>query len=380
MMRKNFISLLFLFTLWGLSGCGGSTNMESFLREEVDLTYVVKVAVVPFENISKDQYAAERLRGMVITQILAQGLFDVVDKGLVDSALREEAIDLDKGPMDAGSLKRLGQRLNVQAFLLGTIDQSGAVQRGSTSYPELSITLRLVDTNTGMIFWQASGSRSGDSMGKRLFGLGSDDEFKIALKLLRQILASISSERKVKLPVAAVVPEKPSPPEAEQQAEPPDDKGTEQQGTPADQAEETLEEMPPADQVAPMGEDESLSGPDSPALSAPARVEDSPPAPVEEPTPAPVEKPTPAPVEKPPVAKEVSAGQTPALEKAAPQSPQTPPPAKKPAPQATPPAPHDAVDTTTPPAGSEGTPPGQKPPASPPVAVPQPLGDDEWPE
>lgn len=261
--------------------------MEAFLREDVDLTYVTKVAVVPFENNSKEQFAAERIRGMSITQILAQGLFDVVDKSLVDSALREEAVDLSKAPMDAATMKRLGQRLAVQAFLLGSIDQAGVVQRGNNSYPELSITLRLVDTNTGMIFWQASGNRTGESMGKRLFGFSSDDDFKIALKLLRTIFATISAERKVKLPVATAVSEDAAAPEAVQHIETQDDGGSQGQETAVDKLapEEPGEAdglSAPLDQVesreeielqgqamegqdVPIGQDESLIGGEMPA-------------------------------------------------------------------------------------------------------------------
>lgn len=248
--------------------------MESFLRDEVDLTAVARVAVVPFENNSKEQFAPERVRGMAITEILAQGLFDVVDKGLVDSACREEAVDLSKGPMDAGVMKRLGQRLNVQAFLMGSIDQAGDVQRGPNSYPALAMTLRLVDTHSGMIFWQASGSRTGDSLGKRLFGLGSDDEFKVALRLLRQLLSTISSERKVKLPTApaasptVVEPMKEDEPQAE--------------AAPQDQPEpaaDTQSEPGPdnATPVVPMGQEELLDQA-RPAEQAPVPPEAAPPA------------------------------------------------------------------------------------------------------
>lgn len=246
--------------------------MESFLRDEVDLTYVTRIAVVPFENNSKEPFAPERVRGMAITEILSQGLFDVVDKGLVDSAFRDEAVDLTKGPMDGGSMKRLGQRLNVQAFLLGSIDQAGEVQRGPNSYPALSMTLRLVDINTGMIFWQASGSRTGDSISKRLFGLGSDDEFKVALRLLRQLLSTISAERKVKLPVAVtapptfVEPEKEEAPKAEAEPAAETAPADTPEGPPAPATQEN-----PEDEDFPMGLDESLGQP-PPEEQAPAEI------------------------------------------------------------------------------------------------------------
>lgn len=249
-----------------LTACGTKSNMESFLRDEVDLSAVTKVAVLPFENHSKEQFAAERIRGMAITQILAKGLFDVVDKGLVDSALREEAVDLSKAPMDAATMKRLGQRLGVQALMLGAIEQAGVVQRGNTSYPELSITLRLLDINSGMIFWQASGNRSGESMGKRLFGFSSDDDFKIALKLLGQILATISAEQKVKLPTPAAVPAATSATDGSvQPIAPQDGSGAEAMEAEAPaEGEEGLDA--PLDQGEDMGLDEALRREDEPPL------------------------------------------------------------------------------------------------------------------
>lgn len=197
-MNKIFSKLLMVCVISVvLSGCAANTNMESFFRKEVDISYIGRVAVMPIQNNSKDNFVSERVRDMVITQILSRGTFDVVDKGLVDSALRDEAVNLKKAPMDNSVMKRLGQRLNVQAFMMGTIDNAEQVQRGAVSFPDLAITLRLVDVNTGAIFWQASGHRSGDSLGKRLFGLGSDDSFRVSMKLLKRLLGTIPTENTV---------------------------------------------------------------------------------------------------------------------------------------------------------------------------------------
>jgi len=335
--------------------------MESFLRADVDLAYVTKVAVVPFENNSKDQFAAERIRGLAITQILAQGLFDVVDRGLVDSALREEAIDLNKAPMDAATMKQLGQRLVVQAFLLGSIDQAGGVQRGNSSFPELSVTLRLVDSNTGMIFWQASGNRTGDSMGKRLFGFSSDDDFKIALNLLKQLLATISADHKVKLPVPAPAPE------AVQHIAPQDGNASQGGGAAAEHIApeepgeaDDLSVQPGSDaspageeQAVPMGLDESLT-------------QDAPPA-------------EPGVDDQPEAGQEV---QTP--DQAAPEAPEAP--SALPEPVATPadqigeqgaPLEEEKPEPALPPAQDSISEPSVPPE---PVEMPQPGGVQEWPE
>jgi hypothetical protein len=164
----------------------------SYNREDVDLGLVNRVAVLPFANNTKDRYAAERVRDVVITQVLALGIADVVDKGIVDSVMREEAIDTN-GPIDLINLKRLGQRLNVQAFILGTVDEAGAVRRGSLSFPEMALTLRLVDSKASIVLWQASGRRTTESLMGRLFGIAPGDNFHNTLYLARDMLATINT-------------------------------------------------------------------------------------------------------------------------------------------------------------------------------------------
>jgi len=117
-MRKCFLVAFILVIVDILSGCGVKTSSQSFLREDTELGFVQRVAVLPFENHSKDEFAAARARDFTITQGLAMGLFDIVDKGLVDSVLQEEVIE-PGAPLDESMTKRLGQRLKVQAILLG---------------------------------------------------------------------------------------------------------------------------------------------------------------------------------------------------------------------------------------------------------------------
>lgn len=169
------------------AGCGSRAVSESFMREDVDFAYVQTIAVLPFENNSEDKFAGNRARGITITQVLAMGLFDVLEKDLVDSEMYNEALDPGV-PIDPLTLKRLGNRLKSQAFLMGTVDAAGTNKLGATTYPEFALTLRLVDTESGMILWQASGHLSGESFGRRLFGLKADDAYQITLKLVKTLL------------------------------------------------------------------------------------------------------------------------------------------------------------------------------------------------
>lgn len=190
-MRKQAFLILFLFTLISTSGCGGKgASTQTFLREDVDLTYITKVAILPFENNTQDEFAASRIRDITATQIMAKGIFDVVDKGIVDSALREMGIDKTT-PLDVPIVKRLAQRLNVESFVIGTINNIGENRQGSFSYPEMSFTLQLLDGESALILWRTSDTLSGYSLSDRLFGLDPMDAFQITVTLLNNMLATI---------------------------------------------------------------------------------------------------------------------------------------------------------------------------------------------
>ncbi len=171
-------------------GCGGGGSTRAFERENVDFNFVRKIAVMPFVNNSQDQYAPERVRDIVITEVLSLGIFDVIDKGVVDSALRDEAIEPDR-PLDEQTIRRLSKRFGVQAVLLGTIDMAGKGRKGSVSYPELTITMRMVEGQSGLLIWQASGYGSGDSITRRLFGLSAHDDFTVTRDLVTELLYTI---------------------------------------------------------------------------------------------------------------------------------------------------------------------------------------------
>ncbi len=186
-MRKLVFYGCLAFLVLMLTGCGSRTVSKSFVRDEVDFGFIQRIAVIPFENNSADTYAAERARDATITQVLELGLFDTVEKVLVDNVLYEEGVEKNT-PIDPLTLKRIGQRLDTQAVILGTIDLAGIGRIGSSNYPEMALTLRLIEVNSGLILWQASGNLSGESFGRRLFGLKADDPYLVTLKLTRALL------------------------------------------------------------------------------------------------------------------------------------------------------------------------------------------------
>ena len=168
-----------------LAGCGSSSVTRSFMRENTSLAHIQTVAVLAFEGGGD----APRIREFTMTQLLASGIFDVVDKGRVDNLLAQEAL-AEGAPLDPATMRRLGQRLNVQGFILGSVQQVSA-SRGSAVFSEITMTLRLIDSETGTLLWQASGRGSGYSLTDRLFGMAPKDSFEVTMALLRDLFATI---------------------------------------------------------------------------------------------------------------------------------------------------------------------------------------------
>jgi len=191
MNRPFFHLALLLFFPFFLHGCAGTDSApQTFVRENVDLGYITRVAVLPFANNTQDDFAAQRIRDITSTRILAMGIFDVVDRGVVDSGLREMAIDKDT-PLDVPVVKRLGQRLGVQAFVYGTVNSIGENRQGSFTYPQVALTLELIDSESAQVLWRNSDTNSGYSLADRLFGLAPQDAFQITVNLLNSMLATI---------------------------------------------------------------------------------------------------------------------------------------------------------------------------------------------
>jgi TolB-like protein len=190
-MKKRAVAISLLFLM--ISGCGGKFDSKEYLRENVDLSAISRIAVLPFQNYTTDQFVAERTRDIAITQFLSSGIADVVDRGLVDSVMAEEVID-PKLPIDQINMKRLGQRLNVQAFLLGAVDLAGERRTGTVAYPILGVTLRLVDAQAGVIIWQSSGRWTAETVVGRILGIRATDDFHVSLELLQRMLRPLGGK------------------------------------------------------------------------------------------------------------------------------------------------------------------------------------------
>lgn len=184
--------MILVFCIGFLSSC--TSVPRHYAAESLGLGYVKRVVVLPFENHTETKHAELRFSDVVTTEILSRGLFEVVEKGEAQRFLREELVQKEQDTLDQATGMRLGQELNVEAYLAGAVEDFSEVQNGSYSYPVIAATLRLVDVKTGQIIWQASGSESGYRTVDRLFGFASEDVNQVGFRLAQRLLSTLSGE------------------------------------------------------------------------------------------------------------------------------------------------------------------------------------------
>jgi len=106
---------------------------------------VVKLAVMPFENLTGDAAASRAVTTAIVHHLRAHG-----SPGLMESDW--------PGRHDLFATAELGQRLQVDAVLMGIVTHYSYVpgaQLGGTLNPVLAVDLRLLDVRSKQIVWAA---------------------------------------------------------------------------------------------------------------------------------------------------------------------------------------------------------------------------------
>jgi hypothetical protein len=159
------LSILILVMIAGCTGLQSTT----FLHDGYNFEYIEKVAVIPFENNSKDQGAGARSTRFFVTELLAAEAFDVIEPGEVLRVLSEHGL-IRTADLTNEQILSIGSELGVQALFLGAVGESSTQRSGTSSINTVTLTTRLVETETGATVWSATHSESGSGFWSSLFG------------------------------------------------------------------------------------------------------------------------------------------------------------------------------------------------------------------
>lgn len=165
-----------------------STTQTRFLHKNADLGAITKVAVLPFDNLTAERAASDKVQKIFYLELLSLDVFEVVEPGQVVKLFRGGSGAEALGPAD---YQKIGKDLGVDGVFIGTVVDYADVTTGSTRTPDVTIQLRLIETHSGVTVWSAGQTRSGASTSTRLFGIGGSSLTEAARRVIRSELKTL---------------------------------------------------------------------------------------------------------------------------------------------------------------------------------------------
>jgi hypothetical protein len=163
--------LTLLAAVAALAACAAPPTGARYHDASMDFGSVRTVVVLPFQNLSRDNAAAERTRDVFATMLMATGAVYVVPQGETARALVRSAISTPATP-GAEDVIKLGKALKADAVITGVVREYGEVRSGSAVGNAISMSVQMLETATGKLVWTASTTRGGVSLADRLVGSG----------------------------------------------------------------------------------------------------------------------------------------------------------------------------------------------------------------
>jgi hypothetical protein len=164
--RRALAALL----LVAVAGCASSRG-QRYQDHNMDFGSLRTVAVMPFANLSRDNLAADRMRDVFSSMLLATGAVYVLPYGEVARGVGRTGVASPTQPSTEEVVK-LGTTLKVDGIITGVVKEYGEIRSGTATSNVVSVSVTLFETATGRVVWAGATTRGGIGMTDRLFGGG----------------------------------------------------------------------------------------------------------------------------------------------------------------------------------------------------------------
>jgi hypothetical protein len=186
--KSNGFKCFFFLALLLLMAC--ARPRSTYIDPNMDFGTVKTVAVMPFMSLAKDPIVAERVRDVFINRLLATGAVYVVPVGEVARGVARAELQNPSAPSPEEAVK-LGGIIKVQAVITGTVREYGEVRSGTSLGNIISVSLQMIETQTGKVVWTDSSTRGGISIWDRLFGGGGKPMNKVTEKAINDLISRL---------------------------------------------------------------------------------------------------------------------------------------------------------------------------------------------
>ena len=181
---RNFISV---FLLLSTAACAVGSSSDKYRDETMDFGSVQNVAVLPFANLSRDQQAAERVRDVFVTALLATGGIYVIPTGEVAKGIGQAGMANAAAP-SSDDVKKIAPIVKANAVITGVLREYGEVRSGTSTANVISLSLQMLEAQTGRVVWSASVTKGGIGLKDRLLGGGGEPLNTITEKAIKDLI------------------------------------------------------------------------------------------------------------------------------------------------------------------------------------------------
>jgi len=162
-------AMLLLFLV--VTGCASTKSKVVFRDPNMDFGAIQSVAVMPFTNLTRESQAGERVRDTFMTMLQATGGVYVIPPGEVARGISRLSLERPASPTPE-DVTKFAKTVNADAIFTGTLTEYGEVRSGTSSANVISLSLQMMEAQTGRVVWTASSTQGGVTTTDRLFGGG----------------------------------------------------------------------------------------------------------------------------------------------------------------------------------------------------------------
>ena len=177
-----------------IGGCAGSAP-RLYVNSEADMNYYKKVAVLPFENLTQERFAGDRITRSFITELIIADRFQILDPADFWTILeRIGGTPGVQGNYDPKKLQAAAKEASANGIIRGAVTEYQMLRNGTSEVPVLSFYAEMSDVETGNVVWRASISKRGRGR-TPIVGGGGDRTFgKMSQEACRDLVARLQRE------------------------------------------------------------------------------------------------------------------------------------------------------------------------------------------
>jgi hypothetical protein len=176
-------AVLFLLLLQGCASRSGNLYRD----QNMDFGSIHSIAVMPLANNSREAQSSDRVRDVLATDLLATGGLYVIPSGEVARGIITAGVANPTSP-SVDEIVKLCRVLKVDAVMTGSIREYGQLKSSSAVSNVVSLSLQLIEGQTGRIIWSSSATEGGIGLSERLLGGGGDPMNKVTEKAVNAII------------------------------------------------------------------------------------------------------------------------------------------------------------------------------------------------